>query len=63
MPQAVLSADGTIFHGTKIPVQTWLTVMVQMASAKNGISGRDIERMHGLTPETAWYMLHCLGEA
>ena len=54
---------GTIFHGTKIPVQTWLTVMVQMSSAKNGISGREIERMHGLTPETAWYMLHRLREA
>lgn len=54
---------GTIFHGTKIPLQTWLTVMVQMSSAKNGISGREIERMHGLTPETAWYMLHRLREA
>lgn len=54
---------GTIFHGTKIPLQTWLMVMVQMSSAKNGISGREIERMHGLTPETAWYMLHRLREA
>jgi transposase-like protein len=54
---------GTIFHGTKIPLQTWLMVMVQMTSAKNGISGREIERMHGLTPETAWYMLHRLREA
>ncbi|MDQ3641795.1 MAG: IS1595 family transposase [Actinomycetota bacterium] len=54
---------GTIFHGTKIPLQTWLAVMVQLSSAKNGISGREIERMHGLTPETAWYMLHRLREA
>ncbi len=54
---------GTIFHGTKIPIRTWLTVMVQMSSAKNGISGREIERMHGLTPETAWYMLQRLREA
>jgi transposase-like protein len=54
---------GTIFHGTKIPIQTWLMVMVQMSSAKNGISGREVERMHGLTPETAWYMLHRLREA
>jgi transposase-like protein len=54
---------GTIFHGTKIPLQAWLMVMVQMSSAKNGISGREIERMHGLTPETAWYMLHRLREA
>jgi transposase-like protein len=54
---------GTIFHGTKIPLQTWLMVMVQMSSAKNGISGREVERMHSLTPETAWYMLHRLREA
>ena len=55
---SVLTA--TIFHGTKVPIETWLMVMVQMCSAKNGISAREIERMHGLTPETAWYMLHRL---
>ena len=38
-------------------------VMVQMSSAKNGISAREIERMHGLTPETAWFVLHRLREA
>ena len=54
---------GTIFHGTKVPIETWLMVMVQMCSAKNGISAREIERMHGVTPETAWYMLHRLREA
>jgi transposase-like protein len=53
----------TIFHGTKVPLQTWLTVMVQMSAAKNGISAREVERMHGVTPETAWYMLHRLREA
>lgn len=53
----------TIFHGTKVPLRTWLMVMVQMSSAKNGISAREIERMYGVTPETAWYMLHRLREA
>jgi transposase-like protein len=53
----------TIFHGTKVSLRTWLTVMVQMSSAKNGISAREVERMHGVTPETAWYMLHRLREA
>jgi hypothetical protein len=38
-------------------------VMVQMCSAKNGISAREVERMHGVTPETAWFMLHRLREA
>lgn len=54
---------GTIFHGTKIPVETWLMVMVQMCSAKNGISAREVERMHCVTPETAWFMLHRLRKA
>ena len=54
---------GTIFHGTKVPIETWLMVMVQMCSAKNGISAREVERMHGVTPETAWFMLHRLREA
>jgi len=53
----------TIFHGTKVPLSTWLTVMVQMCSAKNGISAREVERMHGVTPETAWFMLHRLRES
>jgi transposase-like protein len=53
----------TIFHGTKVSLRTWLTVMVQMSSAKNGISAREVERMHGVTAETAWYMLHRLREA
>jgi transposase-like protein len=54
---------GTIFHGTKVSLRTWLMVMVQMSSAKNGISAREVERMHGVTPETAWFMLHRLREA
>lgn len=54
---------GTIFHGTKVSLVTWLTVMVQMCSAKNGISAREVERMHEVPPETAWYMLHRLRQA
>jgi transposase-like protein len=54
---------GTIFHGTKVPIEVWLMIMVQMCSAKNGISAREIERMHKLTPETAWFVLHRLREA
>ncbi len=54
---------GTIFHGTKVSLRTWLMVMVQMTSAKNGISAREVERMHGVTPETAWFMLHRLRES
>jgi transposase-like protein len=54
---------GTIMHGTKVPLRTWLTVLVQASSAKNGISAREVERMHGVTPETAWHLLHRIREA
>jgi len=53
----------TVMHGTKIAIADWLTVMVLMCSAKNGISAREVERLIGVTPETAWHMLHRLREA
>ena len=34
---------GTIFHGTKVALADWLTVMVLMCSAKNGIAAREVE--------------------
>jgi transposase-like protein len=54
---------GTIFHGTKIPVRTWVFVIFEMCASKNGIAAREIERKYGLTPRTAWFMLHRIREA
>lgn len=54
---------GTIFHGTKIPIRTWLFVIFDACAAKNGISAREIERRYGLTPRTAWHLMHRLREA
>jgi transposase-like protein len=54
---------GTIFQGTHVSISDWLTVMVLMCSAKNGISAREVERLVGVTPETAWFMLHRLRES
>ena len=54
---------GTIFHGTHIPVRTWLFVVFEMCASKNGVSAREIERKYDLTPKTAWYMLHRIREA
>jgi transposase-like protein len=53
---------GTIFHGTKIPVRTWVLV-IEMASSKNGVAAREIERKYGLTPKSAWFMMHRIREA
>ena len=54
---------GTIFHGTKIPVRTWLFVIFEMCSSKNGVSAREIERKYSLTPKSAWFLLHRIREA
>jgi transposase-like protein len=54
---------GTIFHGTKIPVRTWVFVIFEMCASKNGLAAREIERKYDLTPRTAWHMLHRIREA
>lgn len=54
---------GTIFHGTKIPVRTWVFVIFEMCASKNGVSAREIERKYDLTPKSAWFMTHRIREA
>jgi transposase-like protein len=54
---------GTIFHGTKIPIRTWLCVIFEMCVSKNGVAAREIERKYDLTPKSAWFMTHRLREA
>jgi transposase-like protein len=54
---------GTIFHGSKIPVRTWLLVVFEMCASKNGVAAREIERKYDLTPKSAWFMLHRIREA
>jgi transposase-like protein len=54
---------GTIFHGTKIPVRTWLFVVFEMCASKNGVAAREIERKYDLTPKSAWFMVHRIREA
>lgn len=54
---------GTVFHGTKIPVRTWLLVVFEMCASKNGVAAREIERKYELTAKTAWFMLHRIREA
>src|ERR1035441_249735 len=53
---------GTIFHGTKIPVRTWVFVIFEMCASKNGVAAREIERKYGLTAKSAWFMTHRIEE-
>jgi transposase-like protein len=54
---------GTVFHGSKIPVKTWLLVLFEMCASKNGVSAREIERKYDLTAKTAWFMAMRVREA
>jgi transposase-like protein len=54
---------GTVFHGTKVPLHTWLMVVFEMCANKNGIAAREIERKYGVAPKTAWFMTQRLREA
>jgi transposase-like protein len=54
---------GTIMHGTKVPIRTWLFVMFEMSASKNGMAAREIERKYRVTPRTAWHMAHRIREA
>lgn len=49
---------GTIFHGSKVSVRTWVFVVFELCASKNGVAAREIERKYGVTPKTAWHMLH-----
>jgi transposase-like protein len=54
---------GTIMHGSKIPASTWLLVIADLCDSRKGLSARDVRRKYGLSGNTAWHMLHRLGEA
>ena len=54
---------GTIFHGSHIPIRTWIFVVYEMCASKNGVNAREIERKYELTPKSAWYALHRIREA
>lgn len=54
---------GTVFHGTKVPLHTWLMVVFEMCANKNGIAAREISRKYDVAPKTAWFMTHRLREA
>jgi len=54
---------GTVFHGPKVPLRTCLFVSYEICANKNGITVREVERMFGVAPKTAWFITHRLREA
>ena len=51
---------GTVFHGTKIALQTWFVAIALMANAKKSLSSHQLARDLGLQQKTAWRLMMAL---
>jgi transposase-like protein len=54
---------GTVFEGSKIPLNKWLLANFLLVSSKKGMSAHQLHRMIGVTYKTAWFMFHRIREA
>ena len=50
--------SGTMFTGTKIPLQKWFMAIALMANAKKSLSSCQLARDLGLKQKAAWRMMH-----
>lgn len=53
---------GTVMERSKVPLCKWVLAAQLMASSKKGMSAKQLERMMGITYETAWFLFHRLRE-
>jgi len=51
---------GTIFEGSKIPLQKWFAAIYLLTNHSKGISPIQLSKDIGVTQKTAWFMLHRL---
>lgn len=49
---------GTIFEGSKIPLNKWLLAIHLLCSSKKGFSAHQLHRSLGITYKSAWFMAH-----
>lgn len=49
--------QGTLFHGTKIPLQKWFLAISLIVNAKKGLSSYQLQRDLNLNQKTAWFIL------
>lgn len=54
---------GTVFEGSKVPLNKWLLASYLIASSKKGFSAHQLHRSIGVTYKTTWFMFHRLREA
>lgn len=56
--------SGTLLEGTRKPFKAWFRAVFEVASHRNGISAKDLQRIMGFgSYETAWTWLHKLRRA
>ena len=48
--------QGTLFHGTKIPLQKWFMAIALIVNAKKSLSSHQLSRDLDLNQKTAWYI-------
>lgn len=49
--------QGTVFHGTKIPLQKWFLALTLILNAKKSLSSHQLSRDLDLNQKTAWYLM------
>lgn len=54
---------GTLFEGSRVPLNKWLMAVHLMCASKKGVSSHQLHRMLGVTYKTAWFMTHRIREA
>jgi transposase-like protein len=57
------ATTGTMMHGTRLPIRTWVLVIFEMCASKNGVAAGEIERKYGLCSRSAWFLMHRIREA
>lgn len=54
---------GTIFEGSKVPLQKWFIAIFLITTETKGISSVRLAEYLGITQKTAWFMSHRIREA
>ncbi len=54
---------GTLFEGSPIGLDKWLTAIWMLANSKNEVSSYEIQQTIGVTQKTAWSMMHRIRRA
>lgn len=49
---------GTIFEGSRIPLNKWLIAIYMMCASKKGVSAHQLHRQLKITYKSAWFMCH-----